>query len=136
MSNSYLKQLHFERLERNKQKTQEIGVQTDLPPEFTCAVCYTNGEDSGLVSPACCSHKICLSCYTNIVIINKKESKCPECRALFVSEAKEQEQEQDQDQDEMYSDMPPLISSEEALNIQVYYTLNRIMHIMNTVNIY
>jgi len=52
--------------------------------EFTCAICYTNGEKTGIVIPKCCSHKICLGCYTNIVLTNKEKSKCPECRAIYM----------------------------------------------------
>lgn len=50
---------------------------------FECAVCYTDGQ-SGIVTPTCCSHKICLTCYTNIVINNPSNPICPQCRAEYI----------------------------------------------------
>jgi len=51
---------------------------------FICAICYTNGEKTGIVSPKCCSHKICVGCYTNIIIIKGENAQCPECRVVYV----------------------------------------------------
>jgi hypothetical protein len=50
---------------------------------FECPVCYSNGE-SGLVIPQSCQHKICLTCYTNIVIKSPQGPCCPQCRTKYV----------------------------------------------------
>lgn len=104
-TNNLLRNLHFERMERLAKPKVSVSTQTESN-EFCCAVCYTSGESSGLVKPACCSHKICLSCYTNIVILNKEKSKCPECRAIYMPSSDVVTQDDFDD----YSDMPPLIS--------------------------
>ncbi len=104
-TNNLLRDLHFKRMERLEKPKVSVSTQTEQT-EFCCAVCYTSGESSGLVKPACCSHKICLSCYTNIVILHKDKSKCPECRALYMANSNSVGQEDVDD----YSDMPPLIS--------------------------
>jgi len=51
--------------------------------DFSCPVCYTDGAESGLVTPACCSHKICLRCYTNIAI-RAQSPTCPLCRTEYL----------------------------------------------------
>jgi hypothetical protein len=76
-----LKKLHYERLKRELKTYADKSVG---PDEFSCAVCYTDGKDSGLVTPACCSHKICLACYTKIVSLQKEQATCPECRTLYI----------------------------------------------------
>lgn len=115
-SNQFLKELHLEKLRRQNPKQPEQNnentrvdkaVGADEP--FCCAVCYTDGASSGLVTPTCCSHKICLECYTKITIINKDKASCPECRTLYIK--KEEEKELDE-----YADMPPLISPHELIN--------------------
>jgi hypothetical protein len=50
---------------------------------FECPVCYSKCE-SGLVIPQSCQHKICLTCYTNIVIKNPQGPCCPQCRKAYV----------------------------------------------------
>jgi hypothetical protein len=137
--NNILHNLHFERLNRlniqkPEQMEQEQNKKSEEPvPEFCCAVCYTDGNTSGLVNPKCCSHKICLSCYTNIVIISKHNAKCPECRALYVPKAEAVQSEND---DSEYDDMPPLISAtDERIVEMANYTTNYINNIViNRIN--
>lgn len=88
--NELLRELHYEQLRRKglplpKHSTSEKAVGPDSA--FCCAVCYTDGETSGLVTPKC-AHKICLACYTTIVIGHKEKAKCPECRAVYMPEDK------------------------------------------------
>lgn len=124
MSNNLLRNLHFERIGRltGEKPTVSVSTQTESN-EFCCAVCYTGGETSGIVKPACCSHKICLSCYTNIVILHRDKSKCPECRAVYMSNSNTVGQ---QDFDD-YSDMPPLIA---MTDIFPYYQLPHINNLL------
>jgi len=103
-SNSFLRTLHFERLARTKAATAATAYKKD--PAFSCAVCYTDGSKSGLVIPACCSHKICLMCYSNMLLRSKTESRCPECRAQYLQTEDIIEDSFDED----YLDMPPLIA--------------------------
>jgi hypothetical protein len=54
---------------------------------FLCAVCYVESEEeSGLVKPMQCSHKICMECFSRIIMEHKEESKCPECRTLYLKQ--------------------------------------------------
>lgn len=73
---------------------------------FTCAVCYTNGESSGIVIPKSCSHKICLDCYTKIVLNDKNTIRCPECRTFYLKQPVVED----------FSTMPPLVSANEIEN--------------------
>lgn len=152
-TNNLFRDLHFERLERlNGKKLEpstevqdfvpcpktEQSIQTEQSvqseAEFSCAVCYTDGETSGLVNPKCCSHKICLSCYTNIVIIHKQGAKCPECRTLYVPSS---EAIKSDDNIGDYDDMPPLISSMDIMPMANYtasYINNLINNRINNLN--
>jgi len=56
---------------------------TDTQDEFSCPVCYTDGLESGLVSPSHCTHKICLECYTHIAARAASPS-CPMCRKDYL----------------------------------------------------
>jgi len=49
-----------------------------------CAVCFTNDNDT-VVNPKYCQHKICFTCYTNLVIRDTNTAKCPECRTPFLN---------------------------------------------------
>ena len=129
LSNEELKKLHFQRLERMKPTKVDKAVGPD--EEFSCAVCYTNGEESGLVTPKCCSHKICLACYTEIVILHKKNAKCPECRTFY-----SQNKVAPVEQDDEYATMPPLINWNEIhwfneININNLININISNHINN-----
>lgn len=64
--------------------------ETEKDNEFSCPVCYTDGKESGLVNPSCCSHKICLQCYTNIAI-RANSASCPMCRTKYLNNEPEQE---------------------------------------------
>jgi len=115
-SNQFLKELHIERLERQKNadnnvKSKPIKVDKSVGPDesFSCAVCYTDGSSSGLVTPTCCSHKICLDCYTKITIMNKEKASCPECRTLYIKKK------DDEEEIDPYADMPPLISPHQLI---------------------
>lgn len=58
---------------------------------FECPVCYTDGADSGLVNPAC-THKVCVKCYSTVLLQNRTQAKCPCCRAFYLKQEQEQEQ--------------------------------------------
>ena len=49
---------------------------------WSCPVCYTDGSSSGHVIPQCCTHKICLDCYSNI-LTKTANCICPVCRAEY-----------------------------------------------------
>lgn len=49
---------------------------------FSCPICYSDGINSGLVIPSSCEHKLCLSCYSNILKITECY-KCPMCRVPY-----------------------------------------------------
>jgi hypothetical protein len=141
--NELLRELHYEQLRRKglplpKPSTSEKAVGPDS--EFCCAVCYTDGETSGLVTPKC-AHKICLACYTTIVIGHKEKAKCPECRTVYMPEDKSKNitlelrtensnaynyiPSNDDDDDD---NMPPLIGLNDDIvnnNIEyIYYNMN------------
>ena len=50
---------------------------------FECPICYTDGIDSGSVNPTC-THKLCLSCYSKILLIGGTNAKCPFCRLAYL----------------------------------------------------
>jgi hypothetical protein len=135
-SNKILKDLHLEKIRREtpnkpaiykKIETTPLKVDKAIGPDdaFSCSVCYTDGTSSGLVTPVCCSHKICLECYTRITILNKEKASCPECRTLYIKKNGEEN-------DDIYADMPPLISSQEL--IASYLIENEILHLINNIN--
>jgi hypothetical protein len=70
---------------------------------FECPVCYNKGE-SGLVIPQSCQHKICLTCYTNIVIKNPTAPCCPQCRKNYVKKEDLVSQETSISQDQLLID--------------------------------
>jgi len=73
--------------EKEKDKVKDdISVSSGLSNnnDFNCPVCYTDGSSSGLVIPSCCSHKICLHCYTSIAVRANKPT-CPMCRTDYLS---------------------------------------------------
>jgi len=119
MDNKNLGQLHFERMNRLKPKTVDKAVGPDSA--FCCSVCYTDGSESGLVSPVSCDHKICLACYTKITLQHKEKAKCPECRALYMRQSDAVQGQasavaqatavQGNQDNNIYADMPPLIDS-------------------------
>jgi hypothetical protein len=47
-----------------------------------CPVCYKNLIESGIVIPKSCLHKICIDCYSKIIISNVQH-KCPLCRTDY-----------------------------------------------------
>ena len=62
----------------------------DQAAPFECPVCYTDGSDSGLVNPAC-THKVCVKCYSTVLLQNRTQAKCPCCRAFYLKQEQEQE---------------------------------------------
>ena len=48
---------------------------------MTCPICYSDGLTSGIVIPTSCIHSLCLSCYSNHIILNKRQ--CPVCRTMY-----------------------------------------------------
>jgi hypothetical protein len=105
-NNSKLKRLHIERMAR---LGKAVRAEKNEKEPFECPVCYSDGAEFGLASPAC-GHQVCLSCYSNILLRTNDESKCPCCRKPYfkpainpaVAEA------------DPYYGLPPLISAEEA----------------------
>jgi hypothetical protein len=71
-SNTILKKLAKERENRN----------APVVEAWSCPVCYTDGSSSGHVIPKCCTHKICLDCYSNI-LTKTTNCICPVCRSLY-----------------------------------------------------
>jgi len=127
-SNSVLRELHYARLARGglpstsaagasaaeasppQASAAEASAEAAPSETFECAVCYTDGSASGLVIPKCCSHKICLGCYTNIVLRSRAtDARCPQCRTVFLPKGTVVTDSHDDD----YSDMPPLLSYDE-----------------------
>ena len=124
-----LKALHYERLKRELKTYVDKSVGPD--EEFRCAVCYTDGKESGLVTPACCSHKICLACYTKIVCLNKEKATCPECRTLYIPKTVDEFAENAAaaaaaENDEYYG-MPPLIEQHDLGNYIINNNINNII---------
>jgi len=122
-SNSFLAELHRERMERQhpalKAKTEE----------FECPVCYTKDKsESGVVEPTC-KHSICINCYSTILLKDKKESSCPCCRKKYLKAAVPQA---DLEEDTNYI-MPVLISLDNLININIPRYTNDIFQI-NTYN--
>jgi hypothetical protein len=115
-SNHFLKELHLEKIRRQNTDTLAKPTKVDkaVGPDnpFCCAVCYTDGSSSGLVTPTSCTHKICLECYTKIAIQHKDNATCPECRTLYM---KKENSEPDE-----YADMPPLISAQDLISHYIY----------------
>jgi hypothetical protein len=69
--------------EQEQEEEQERQSINESDESFSCPVCYTNGAESGLVSPARCSHQICLECYTNIAT-RAPSPTCPMCRTEYL----------------------------------------------------
>lgn len=61
----------------------EETKESDTQDEFSCPVCYSDGAESGLVTPSHCTHKICLECYTNIAA-RAPSPNCPMCRTDYL----------------------------------------------------
>ena len=99
---------------------------------FECAVCYTDGQ-SGIVTPTCCSHKICLTCYTNIVINNPSNPLCPQCRAEYIKKEELIQTPPLASQSlPLAGQAPPLdITVEEDLENLIYSYINLYYHILN-----
>jgi hypothetical protein len=83
-------------------------------------------ETKGTLVPDNCSHKICVKCYTNIVLTSKNNLRCPQCRTPYLHKSEIVETEIDD-----YDEMPPLISLDDLFNINhdVTQTIN-----VNSVN--
>jgi len=53
-----------------------------MSDSFECPVCYTDGSLSGVLEPTC-KHKICVSCYSTI-ILKSAAATCPCCRKQYL----------------------------------------------------
>jgi len=118
--NNELRRLHVERMNRLNgivPAAAATAPTTTAPTvdAFECPVCYTDGAASGIVEPAC-KHKICLACYSNILMRESHRTKCPCCRKMYLASA-EAEAVDD------FSDMPPLMTAAEAAYLISGYAL-------------
>jgi hypothetical protein len=111
-NNKTLKDLHMEKMSRQKQSQKETKENVIETP-FECPVCYTDGSDSGIVSPKC-GHKICVNCYSTIIINTGKKTKCPCCRAKYMVS---------DDSDNLYEGMPDLVSTHLIYNTNTFVNL-------------
>jgi hypothetical protein len=131
-NNQMMAQLHRERLARLNSNTivapetqdDKTQAQAQATESFECPVCYTDGADSGLVSPNC-GHKICLECYSTILIRGAAQTKCPCCRANYLKTAPQEE--------DPYADLPPLISQIDIDELVSYDLMSRILEAENRV---
>jgi len=98
------------------------------PTVLECPVCYNDGADCGIVSPAC-GHKLCLSCYSTILIREPKKAKCPCCRKQYLGAEAPPVSEDD------YSDMPPLVSALDIILSSNQLRLNQLLGAANLLNI-
>ena len=106
-NNSVLKKLHMERQQRVN-STQQV-------PEFECPVCYTDGTEFGTAIPKC-GHKICLSCYSNILLRGGDKTLCPCCRTPYCKPVINEV-------DDHYDELPQLVP---ALTYEQYIMLSRL----------
>jgi hypothetical protein len=74
--------MYFNTILNNLAKERTARTTTPVNEEWSCPVCYTDGSSSGLVIPKCCSHKVCLDCYSNI-LTKTNNCICPVCRAEY-----------------------------------------------------
>ena len=130
-TNQMLGQLHMERLVRLTPQASASVPESQVaagPVAFECPVCYTDGGGSGVVDPGC-SHKICVTCYSTILMNETRAgrghtAKCPCCRAAYLTTAGA-----DAELDEDYYDMPPLIDAASAMetynSLRVYDEITR-----------
>ena len=121
-NNEELKRLHMERLARTNpivsdEKVKASDAATEKVEVFECPVCYNDGSDVGNVMHKC-GHKLCLSCYYNILLRGGDNTKCPCCRAPYLKVLIEEEV-------DPYSGMPPLIEVP-PLNYAQYIMLSRL----------
>lgn len=108
--NNELRRLLVERMNRINGIVPATATAAAAPvtaiDAFECPVCYMDGAECGVVEPAC-KHKICLACYSNMLMRETNRTKCPCCRKFYLNSAVAEQQQQEDD----YSDMPPLISA-------------------------
>jgi len=60
--------------------------------KFKCSVCWNDGTNCENLSKSAaygkietkCKHDICGICYTKIILLNGKDSKCPICRCNYI----------------------------------------------------
>lgn len=68
---------------RKETSQKEVEEEKD---NFECSVCYGNDDEKGIVIPKRCTHKICLDCYSTILIKHKTRAKCPLCRTEYLDQ--------------------------------------------------
>jgi hypothetical protein len=117
--NSELSKLHDERMSRRLVSAIEvIDEEVVAVDQYECPVCYTDGADSGIVEPLC-KHKLCLSCYSNILLLGRENSRCPCCRKAYLKTATIVE-----DVNDPYYGLPPLVSDDYPIYVTASNRLN------------
>lgn len=81
----------FVPIEEEQSQKQSQEQEQEQSQAFVCPVCYSDGANSGVVTPSNCTHKICLECYTNIVL-KTSACICPMCRVPYVKKQEQPEQ--------------------------------------------
>lgn len=125
-----------------QQSQEQSQQQEDI---FECPVCYTNGATTGIVTPVC-GHKLCLGCYSTMLVGNKETNKCPCCRRKYLNTGAYEPYEitdiSSQDADDPYADMPALIPQpglaehiERIYDIAPAITLTTIIDLVNELNL-
>ena len=86
MSNTTLNQAAIDRTQRQGRR---IPANAAPASDYECPVCYTTDPSVGVVSPAC-GHKICITCYSTVLLQGGRCARCPSCRAEYPRSALEQ----------------------------------------------
>jgi hypothetical protein len=79
MSNAALNQAARARAQR---EGRTIPAAATSNPDYECPVCYTTDPSAGVVSPTC-GHKICITCYSTVLLQGGSCARCPSCRADY-----------------------------------------------------
>ena len=103
--------------EESQKQSQEQKQSQDQP--FSCPVCYSDGANSGVVNPSNCTHKICLECYTNIVL-KTSACICPMCRVPYVKRQEQSEQNSPFRANTPILRIPPHLNSDVMANLIHY----------------
>jgi hypothetical protein len=122
--NSELSKLHDERMSRRLVTVIEEVIDEPIAEQYECPVCYTDGTDSGFVEPLC-KHKLCLSCYSNILLLGRENSRCPCCRKAYLKTATIVE-----DVNDPYYGLPPLVDEDYPIYVTANNRLN--VHMLNS----
>jgi len=124
----------LKKLQVHKMQLERTDTKKEGDDDFECPVCYTDGTEFGIAIPKC-GHKICLSCYSNILLRGGDKTLCPCCRTPYCKPTVEIAEE------DPYSGMPPLVTAP-PLNLAQYVMLSRLTlpdylhgdHLMTLIN--